>query len=73
MRMSDKPVQHVAENIIIQRLEHSRGVGKAKWHDQILGVTTGCVEGSFSLVPFLYAHQVVGVPGLKAEEMRGSG
>ena len=58
----DEPVQHVAENIIDQSLEHSRGVGNAKWHDQILVVTTGRVEGGLPLIPFPHSHQVVGVP-----------
>lgn len=57
-----KPVQHVAENIIHQSLEHSRSVSKATWHDQILVVTTGHVEGSLPLVPFPYLHKVVGIP-----------
>jgi hypothetical protein len=57
----DEPVQHVAENIIDQSLDHSRGVGKAKWHDQILIVTAGRVEGVLPLVPFPYLHQLVGV------------
>jgi signal transduction histidine kinase len=35
----DELVQHVMENIINQSLEHSRGVGKVKWHDQILIVS----------------------------------
>ena len=59
---NDKLVQHVAENIINQSLEHSRGVGKAKGHDQVLVVADGRVEGSLQLVPFPYPHQVVGVP-----------
>ena len=58
----DEPVHHVTENIINQSLEHSRGVGKAKWHDQILVVTAGCIEDSLPFVPFLYLHQVVGIP-----------
>jgi hypothetical protein len=58
----DKPVQHVMENIINPSLEHSRGVGKAKWHNQILVVDAGRVEGSLPLVPFPYPHQVVGIP-----------
>ena len=47
----DKPVQHVTENIIHQSLEHSRGVGEAKGHDQIFVVAAGRVEGGISLVP----------------------
>jgi hypothetical protein len=58
----DKPFKHVAENIIHQSLEHSRGVGEAKWHDQILIVAAGCVEGGLLLIPLPYPHQVVGVP-----------
>lgn len=45
----DKPVQHVPENVIDQTLEHSRGIGKAKWHEQILVMTTGRVEGGLPL------------------------
>ncbi|XP_070304212.1 uncharacterized protein [Salvelinus sp. IW2-2015] len=56
----DEPVQHVAENVIHQSLEHGRGVGEAKGHDQIFVVAAGRVEGG--LPPVLsYPHQVVGV------------
>jgi hypothetical protein len=55
----DEPVRHVMENIINQSLEHSRGVGKAKWHDQILLVIVGHIEGSLPLVPFPYPHQMI--------------
>jgi hypothetical protein len=46
-----EPVQHVMENIIDMRLEHSRGIDKAKWHDQILIVTAGPVERRSSTRP----------------------
>jgi hypothetical protein len=59
----DEPVQHViARNIINKSLEHSWGVGKAKWHDQILVVIAVHVEDSLPIVPFPYPHQVVGIP-----------
>ena len=51
----------VAEIIINKSLEHSWGIGKAKWYDQILIVTAGRVEDSLPLIPFLYLHQVIGV------------
>lgn len=57
----DEPVQHISENIIYQSLKHSRGIGEAKWHDQILVVAAGRVEGGLPLIPLPYPHQVVGV------------
>jgi hypothetical protein len=57
----DEPVQHVTENIIHQSLEHGRGVGEAKVHDQIFVVATGHVEGGLPLFPLSYPHQMVGV------------
>ena len=57
----DKPIQHVTDNIIHQNVDHSRGVGDAKVHEQILLVGAGRVESSLPLVPLSYPHQVVGV------------
>jgi hypothetical protein len=51
----------VAENIVYQSLEHSRGIGEANWHDQILVVATGHVKGGPPLIPLPYPHHVVGV------------
>ena len=60
----DEPVKHVVENIIHQSLEHSRGVGESKRHDEIFMVAAGNIEGDFQLVPLSYPHQVVGAQGL---------
>ena len=57
----DEPVQHFTENTIHQSLEHSRGIGEVKGHDQILVVNTGLVEGGLPLVPLSYLYQMVGI------------
>ena len=54
----DEPVQHVAENIIYQSLEHRRGVAEDKKHDQLLVVAACRVVGGLPLV-----HPLVSAPG----------
>ena len=65
-----EPVQHVAEDVIHQGLEDSRGVGESKGHHQILEVAEMGVEGGLPLVALTDSYQVV-VAQVELDENRG--
>ena len=61
-------VQHGSQNIIDESLKNAWGIGEAEGHEQVLIVSSGCVEGSLQLVPPLDLDQKIGVAKIQLGE-----
>ena len=67
-----KVVEQVAEDIVHERLEGCRGVGKAEGHDECLEVTVTCAEGRLPFVALFDADKVVSAPKVELGEDFGA-
>lgn len=66
-----KPSKKLLENRIHQPLKCSKGIGKAKWHYQVLIMTPMSLEGSFMNIQKIHSHLIV--LGLKVNFGENSG
>lgn len=58
----NKPPQHVAENIIYERLEYRWSISQSIRNDQMLKVSHCGTENDLPLISFPDAHKVVSTP-----------
>lgn len=61
-------VQHIAENITDECLEHHWGISESERHYLIFEMSDECLEGSLLFVPAADSDEMIGVPEVKLGE-----